>query len=104
MIRRFQELQQYPSLMSDSPLTAVTIPESDNLFITQYNACMVYSPIGRKMISEFTAESPVFDKRTGRVYFSVLNYNNSAYDSTDFYSYPVYDLEALEAWARKELE
>ncbi len=104
LIRRFQELQQYPSLMSDSPLTAVTIPESDNLFITQYNACMVYSPIGRKMISEFTAESPVFDKRTGRVYFSVLNYNNSAYDSTDFYSYPVYDLEALEAWARKELE
>ena len=104
MIRRFQELQQYPTLMSDSPLTAVTVPENGSLFITQYNACMVYSPVGRKMISEFTADSPVFDKSTGRVYFKVLNYNNSAYDSTDFYSYPVYDLEALEAWARKELE
>ena len=90
------------SLLSSRTLTAKTVKDSDLLFVSVYNSCLVLEKGYWAEISEFECTSPVYDPVTGRVYFKISNYTDSAYSSSDIISYPVYDIEKLSEWAKSE--
>ena len=92
------------TLLSSRELTAKSVGSSDLLFISVYNSCLVLETGYWAEISEFTGTNSVYDPDTERVYFKILNYTDSAYDSSDIVSYPVYDIEKLREWAEKEVK
>ena len=90
------------SLQSIRALTATAVKDSDLLFVSVYNSCLVLEKGYWAEISEFEGTNPVYDPDTGRVYFKISNYSDSAYSSSDIISYPVYDIEKLNEWAKSE--
>ena len=92
------------ALLASRALTAKTAGNSDLLFVSVYNSCLVLEKGYWTEISEFEGTNSVYDPGTGRVYFMISNYSDSAYDSSDIISYPVYDIGTLKEWAETELK
>ena len=95
-------IRKNSSLLSSREFTAKTAGNSSLLFVSVYTSCLVLEKGYWTEISEFEGTNPVYDPATERVYFMISNYSNSAYDSSDIISYPVYDIGKLREWAETE--
>ena len=90
------------ALLSSRVLTAKTAGNSDLLFVSVYNSCLVLEKGYWTEISEFEGTNSVYDPGTDRVYFMINNYSDSVHESSDIISYPVYDIGKLKEWAEAE--
>lgn len=84
-------------------LKASTSQDGNTLFVSygaEYDyetACIIIDSAGWEEIAEFSGDSIIFDKDTGRVFQK----SNEDIKSTSIVTYPLYDIQTLKNWAEK---